>query len=71
MSLKRDISLLHDPTLRLMMMSVFWTIAADLLSGHREDLLHKTPKEIYHYSRRPDLHRRRRWHGSSLWEEPC
>jgi hypothetical protein len=35
--------------LSLMMMSVFWTMAADLLSRHREDLLHKTPKEIYHY----------------------
>jgi hypothetical protein len=36
--------------LSLIMVSVFWNMAADLLGGRREDhLLHKNPREIYHY----------------------
>jgi hypothetical protein len=36
--------------LSLMMVGVFWNMAADLLGGRREDhLVHKSLKEIYHY----------------------
>jgi hypothetical protein len=42
--------------LSLMMVGLFWHMAADLLSWPREDyLLHKTPTEIYHYFKAPRL----------------